>query len=87
MDPFIADASVMQVLQVFGISLQGHGVILNSFVEKPHSHIAISAVGIAFAVGRVEFDFFSEVFDSFSELLHLTVDQSNVGVGDGVFRI
>jgi hypothetical protein len=52
--PFEAHASVMEVLQIFGVGLQGHRVVLDGFVEEPDAHVAVRPVGVALAVCTVE---------------------------------
>lgn len=86
-DAFVADSSVVQVLQVLGVAPQRHRVVADGLVEQAYPHVAVGPVGVALAAHRVQFDFFRKVLDRLWEPFHFAVDESDVGVGDGVVGV
>lgn len=86
-NPLVAYSSIVQVLQVLGVGLQGHRVVSNRLMEESNAHVAVRAVGIALTVGLVQLDLLGKVLNCLLEFLHLAVDKSDIGVSDRVVWI
>lgn len=56
-------------------------------MEESDSHVTVRTVRVALAVGFVQLDLLGKVLNCLLEFLHLAVDQTDVGVSNGVFRI
>jgi len=54
---------------------------------KTIAHITVSSVWIAFTAVCIKFNLLGKILNSLGKLLHFTIDQSNVGVGNWIVRI
>lgn len=73
MDPLIADTSIVEVLEVFRVDLQGHCVVVDGLVVHAYADITVCSVWVAFACSAFLY-LFGEVLDCLLEFLHLSVN-------------